>query len=94
MIKDNEIRRSQDADRILKEPLFIEAFHSIEASILNAMKQCAINDHSTQHELILTLQLLGRLNKFFVDIINTGKLAMIQKESTESIMMKDISNRY
>jgi hypothetical protein len=43
------------------------------------MKSVPMSDIDTQHELILTLQLLGSLRSQFTTAIDTGKMAEISK---------------
>lgn len=80
---DQEIREARDAARVLNDPLFVEAFDKIERGIISAMKQAKLGDRDTQHELVLTLQLLGRLRGSFEEAIQTGKMAEIQKGANE-----------
>ena len=77
----NEIQRGHEAQRILEEPLVKEALDKIEAGVIEAMKLCPIADTSTQHELVLTLQLHHRFKSMFLEIMQTGKLAQIQEDS-------------
>lgn len=81
MTIDEEIRRANEAERLMNEPLLKEAFDSIEAGIFSAMRQVKLSDEKTQHELILMLQLHNRLKGVFQTHMETGKLARIQKET-------------
>lgn len=78
---DEEIRQARNADKILNDPVFKEAIDSIEKSLIDRMKQVPMADMTTQHELILTLQLLGKLRQHLHSMIETGKMAEIQKET-------------
>lgn len=86
---DQELRKGRDADRVLNDPLFQEAFHSLEASLIDKMRRVAMGDRDTQHELVLSLQLLGSLKRYFTELLETGKMAEIQKDSN----LKDSSTR-
>ena len=81
---DEEIRQARNADKILNDPVFKEAVEGIEKSLIDRMKQVPMADMTTQHELILTLQLLGKLKQSLHTMIETGKMAEIQKESITS----------
>ena len=81
MTNDEEIRRGNEAQRLMSDPMLIEAFETIERGIVGAMKQAKLGDTQTHHELIVMLQLHGRLRGFFAEAIETGKLARIQKET-------------
>jgi hypothetical protein len=81
---DEEIRRGHEAARLMEEPLLKAAFEGIEASIFDAMRRCKVSDTVTQHELVLMLQLHGRLRSVFREHMETGELARIQKETLAS----------
>ncbi len=78
---DQEIREARNADKILNDPVFREAVDGIEKTIIDKMRQVPMADMTTQHELILTLQLLGKLKQHLHSMIETGKMAEIQKET-------------
>lgn len=79
---DQEIREARDADSVLNNPVFKGAVDGIERNLIERMKQVPMADIDTQHELILSLQLLGSLKRSLSDIIQTGKMAEIQKEQS------------
>lgn len=81
MTQDDEIRRGMEATNLLEQPLMKQAFLGIEAGLVEALKSVPMGDTKTQHELVLTLQLLGKLKRHFLTIMETGKMARIQKES-------------
>lgn len=79
---DEEIRAGREAELVLSNPIFRQAFDGIETGLIDKMRQVPMHDVDTQHELILTLQLLGSLKRRFTDAIETGKMAAIQKEQS------------
>jgi hypothetical protein len=79
---DQEIREARDADSVLNNPVFKNAVDGIERNLIERMKQVPMADLDTQHELILSLQLLGALKRSLSDTIQTGKMAEIQKEQS------------
>lgn len=81
MTLDQEIRRGGEAERLMNDPLMKEAFITIENGLIESMKRVSVGDTKTQHELILLLQLFGKLRGYFTEVIETGKLATIQKET-------------
>ena len=80
-MSDAEIRDGRAAQLLLSNPLLTEAFTQIEGGLIEKMAQVPMGDIDTQHELVLTLQLLRRLKKHFSTIVETGKMAEIQKET-------------
>lgn len=81
MTEDEEIRRGNEAERLMNEPLLTEAFDMIEAGLVDNMKRVAIGDTKTQHELVLMLQLLAKVRGHLKTTVDTGKMARITKES-------------
>ena len=79
---DGEIRAAKDANRVLGDPAFQKAFTGIESALIDRMRSVPMADMATQHELILSLQLLGNIRRHFETMIQTGKMAEIQKEQS------------
>ncbi len=75
MTPQDEIKNARDAQRLLDDPVFQKAFHQIESTLIERMKTVEIANVETQHELILSLQLLGSLKSQFKTAIDSGKLA-------------------
>jgi hypothetical protein len=79
---DQEIREAREADLLLNNPVFKTAVDGIEKNIIDRMRQVAMHDIDTQHELVLSLQLLNALKQSLNAMIQTGKMAEIQKDQT------------
>jgi hypothetical protein len=77
----NEIQRGHEAQRLMDEPMVKEAFEKIEHGLIESMKLCPMADRDTQHELVLTMQLLHRFRGIFLETMQTGKLAQMQEET-------------
>ena len=73
-----EIKRGEEADRILKNPLFIESFDNIRESIINSMSQSAFGDAETHNRLVIAMQLLSQIEKQFKDHVATGKMSAMK----------------
>ena len=73
-----EVRRGEEANRLLDHPLMKEAFDNTRNGILEAMNKSAFGDQSTHHHLVIALQLLGQIEKSLRDTAVTGKMAGIQ----------------
>jgi hypothetical protein len=73
-----EIKRGEEADRILKNPLFVDAFDNIRESIINSMSQSAFGDAETHNRLVIAMQLLSQIEKQFKDHIATGKMSAMK----------------
>lgn len=79
---DQEIREGREAQLLLDNPVFKKAVDGIEANLIDKMRHVPMSDIDTQHELVLSLQLLGALTQSITAMIQTGKMAEIQKEQT------------
>lgn len=84
MTQDEEIRRANEAERLLNDPLMAEAFQITETAIVEALKRAPVADHTTQHELVLSLQVLARIKGHLTTAVQTGKLARLAKEESMS----------
>jgi len=84
MSPEEEIIRSNEAERLMNEPMVKEALEKIEAGLLDSMKRCPLGDIETQHRLVLTLQLLGNFKGHFQEAMTTGKLARQQITNLQS----------
>ena len=52
----------------------------MEAGLVSAMKVSIMGDDKTHHELVLCLQLLGRVRNYFKEVIDTGRMEQLQAE--------------
>ena len=77
---DNEIRRAEDAKRLMAEPLMVEAFAKVEEALIGRIKQVDVGATEAQRNLIVTLQLLGKVKQYLEQVIVTGKLAAMEEE--------------
>ena len=79
MTEDEEIRRGFEANRILNEPLLVEAFDALREAILVRMGQVDVGARDAHRDLIVSLQILERVKGNLRDHIETGKMAQISK---------------
>ena len=75
-----EVKRGEEAERLMKNPLMVEAFSRVRTGIFDAMNSSPFGDEKTHHHLVLTLQVLGQVEKHLTDVVTTGKMAKIQIE--------------
>lgn len=74
-----QIRRAEEAKRLMNEPMLKQAFDGVEAGLVSAMKVSAFGDEKTHHELVLCMQLLGRVKHYFQEVIDTGRMEQMRK---------------
>lgn len=75
MTLDQELQRAHAAQRIMEDPLVIEAFETLEKSVIDAMKNGVELTADDLTRLWLTLRLTGKLKAWFGGIIATGTMA-------------------
>lgn len=85
-----EVKRGEEAERLMEHPLFKEALEGIKGGIVSAMQSSAMGDETTHNRLVIALQLISQIERNFKTIMETGKMAKIQlnKETTISRMKK------
>ena len=65
---------------ILNNPAFKAAFESIENDLVKSMRNVGMNDRDTHQSIILSVQLLGRIEKHFEKLLNNDKVAEFKVE--------------
>jgi hypothetical protein len=86
----NEISRGMEAELLLKNELFREAFDKTRQSIIDAMANSAFGDEKTHNHLVISLQLLNRVERCIKTVVETGKLAQIQYEREENMLKRGL----
>jgi len=75
-----EIKRGDDAKKILENKVYIEAFETVKNNIIDAMNTSPLGDDKTHNRLVIALQTLSQIEKALTDVVQTGKMAKIQVE--------------
>lgn len=78
MTEHEEMIRGEDAERILSNPIFIEAIDKVRQGIISSMEQSALGDESTHNRLVIALQLLNKIEKNIKEVAETGKMIKMQ----------------
>lgn len=73
-IEDARIR-AEKAKQLLDNELFKESFSTLKEQLVAKAETVGINDKETQHSIILSMQLLKRIESHIVRHINDGKVA-------------------
>lgn len=76
-----EVRRGELARQVLDNEIYKEAWASLHAGIHQAWESSPIRDKEGQHELRLMLKLLNDLHKRMDDVMQTGKMAKIERDN-------------
>jgi deoxyhypusine synthase len=78
---DDEIRRAEEAQRIYNNPLLKEAFEKIEQAMLERMKKVGLGEKQHHTDLVMMVQVVQGVRNHFKEIMETGQMAQIQKET-------------
>lgn len=84
MTQDEEVRRGMEAQRVMAEPLLVEAFSRLESGVLDQLRRVGLGDEKAHHTLIATLQTIGAVKGHLLQIMETGKMASITKEESKA----------
>lgn len=76
----DEIRRGEEAQRLLDEPLLKEAFSAVESTLIDAIKRVDVGAKDAQRDLIVSLQLLNKVRGYVEQVAMTGRMAKLTKE--------------
>ncbi len=75
-----EIRRGEEAQRLLDEPILKEAFTAVETALIDAIKRVDVGAHESQRDLIVSLQLLAKVRGYIEQVAVTGKMAKLTED--------------
>lgn len=76
-----DIKRGEQADVVLNNPLFKESITKVRDGIIKSMASSALGDSETHNRLVIAMQLLNQIEKQLQDVINTGKMATLQTDN-------------
>lgn len=76
----DEIRRGEEAQRLLDEPILKEAFAHVEERLIDAIKRVDVGAKDSQRDLIVSLQLLAKVRGYVEQVAITGKMAKLTQE--------------
>ena len=85
-----EIIRGNEAERLLNGPLFKESFQKVKDGLIEALMRCPMGDKETQHQIALSLQLLGKVQSNIAEVAQTGRLALHTKQEREGWLKKQL----
>ena len=82
-----EVKRGEEADKLLNSPVFNEAVTKVRDGIINSMAQSALGDTQSHNKLVIALQLLNQIEKQLKDVVATGKMATLQTNDKPKFRM-------
>ena len=81
--KGEELRRADDARRLLDNPLFKEAFTTIREELIRHLLNTRVAEEVERDRLYITIKALDLVKQHIQSVLETGKLA--EKEQEEFI---------
>ena len=75
MTPEQEQQRGRDAQRLLEDPLLIEAFDTLEQEIMRSWKTAPARDVEGREKLWMMLHLLQKARNHLESVMQSGKLA-------------------
>ena len=77
----NEVLRGEEAAKVLESPAYKEAIEAVRSGIIANMASSPLGDEKTHNKLVIALQTLNQIEKQLHDVMTTGKLAAMQRET-------------
>lgn len=85
--KEEEVRRGQNAERIIQDELFKESFTYLKHLYLTEWENSPVRDPEGRERLWLAIKILATVENHIITIMETGKLADRQLEE----LIKEVS---
>lgn len=77
---DDEIRRAESARQVIDHPLFQEAFNTLRDEVVHQWETSPASDTEGREKLWLILKAADRAQAHLVSLMETGKLAAVEKQ--------------
>ncbi len=78
MTKDEEIRRANEAKRIIEDPLVIEALAAMRGDLIAEWEKAPARDTEGRERLWAMVKTIDKFRSFFVGAMEGGKVAQAQ----------------
>ena len=78
--KGEELRRADEAKRLLDNPLFKEAFSTIREELIKHLLNTRVAEELERDRLYITIKALDLVEQHIQSVLETGKLAENEQE--------------
>lgn len=78
-VRELELRRAEQARRLLEDPLMREAFAAVEVQLRERWLSTAEDQAAERERLWLSLRLLQQVNGYLQEAVTTGRLAALME---------------
>jgi hypothetical protein len=83
-MNEGKLREQQDraakAEVLLRDPLLLEAFETLDAEFLRAWRQTSVDDTAARERIYMLCQSLEAVRGHLTKVVTDGKLAKLQLE--------------
>lgn len=95
-MQEKEIRRGLEAERILSEPLLVEAFDYLRATWTKALIDCKAEDFETIQGAKLRLEALAIVERELRHVMTSGTFAARKRDEGDALRlsMEDAERRH
>lgn len=94
MTPEQQLERAGKAERLLQDPMLIEAFDLVRTQILNNMENGPIRDREGLHECQLMLKLLRGVRANLEQAVRDGKVIVASLEEKRRLAPAEYSQAY
>jgi hypothetical protein len=78
--KGEELRRAEEAKRLMDNPLFKEAFTTIREELIRHLLNTRVAEEVERDRLYITIKALDLVKQHIQSVLETGKLAESEQE--------------
>jgi hypothetical protein len=93
MTPEQEIKRGAEAEQVLNNVIYKEAFDKVEEGLIQAILSSALGDEKTHNKIAISLQLLHQIQNALKTVMQSGKMAKIQVNESVSDKVKKFVRR-
>jgi len=83
-MNEGKLREQQDralkAETLLRDPLLVEAFTTLDEEFLRAWRQTGVDDTAARERIYMLCQSLEAVRNHLTAVVTTGKMAKLQLE--------------
>jgi hypothetical protein len=93
MTPEQEIKRGAEAELVLNNHIYKEAFDMVEKGLVQAILSSALGDEKTHNKIAISMQLLHQIQNALKTTMQSGKMAKIQVNETVGDKVKKFIRR-
>ena len=75
MTKEEEVRRGENAERLVNDPLYKEAFDKTKEHLIELLLNTKISEEVERDRIYITIKSLDLVDQHIKSVLETGKLA-------------------